>query len=175
MTTDNCCFYFQNRLIQTSQTGGQWYIDTFPFSIPWSTTKLHCIPKFLKMQYRLFVCCVNDREGFITLPAGANAIRLFWRNFRHYQRKLSLAPEHLTVIVMTICFMLCRLCRMSCFYISMLSVIMMSVKMPTVIMLNVIMLSVVTPCQNQNKFDQKRFIKLLLRFKIIVLSDPLAK
>jgi hypothetical protein len=28
MTTDNFCFYFQNRLIQTSQTGGQWYSDT---------------------------------------------------------------------------------------------------------------------------------------------------
>jgi hypothetical protein len=26
----------QNRLIQTSQTGGQWYSDTFTFSIPWS-------------------------------------------------------------------------------------------------------------------------------------------
>jgi hypothetical protein len=25
----------QNRLIQTSQTGGQWYNDTSPFSIPW--------------------------------------------------------------------------------------------------------------------------------------------
>jgi hypothetical protein len=34
MTTDNFCFYLQNRLIQTSQTGGQWYSDTFPFSIP---------------------------------------------------------------------------------------------------------------------------------------------
>jgi len=29
------CFYLQNRLIQTSQTGGQWYNDTPPFSIPW--------------------------------------------------------------------------------------------------------------------------------------------
>jgi hypothetical protein len=28
-------FYFQNRLIQTSQTGGQQYSDTSPFSIPW--------------------------------------------------------------------------------------------------------------------------------------------
>ncbi len=28
-------FYFQNRLIQTSETGGQWYSDTSPFSIPW--------------------------------------------------------------------------------------------------------------------------------------------
>jgi hypothetical protein len=35
MTTDNFCFYLQNRLIQASQTGGQWYNDTSPFSIPW--------------------------------------------------------------------------------------------------------------------------------------------
>jgi hypothetical protein len=34
MTTDNFCFYLQNRLIQTSQTGGQRYSDTSPFSIP---------------------------------------------------------------------------------------------------------------------------------------------
>ncbi len=31
MTTDNFCFYLQNRLIQTSQTGGQWYSDTLVF------------------------------------------------------------------------------------------------------------------------------------------------
>jgi len=35
MTTDNFCFYLQNRLIQTSQTGGQWYSDTSHLSIPW--------------------------------------------------------------------------------------------------------------------------------------------
>jgi hypothetical protein len=29
MTTEIFCFYLQNRLIQTSQTGGQWYSDTF--------------------------------------------------------------------------------------------------------------------------------------------------
>jgi hypothetical protein len=34
MTNDNFCFYLQNRLIQTSQTGGQQYSDTSPFSIP---------------------------------------------------------------------------------------------------------------------------------------------
>jgi hypothetical protein len=33
MTTDNFCFYLQNTLIQTSQTGGQWYSDTSPISI----------------------------------------------------------------------------------------------------------------------------------------------
>ncbi len=31
MTTDNFCFYLQNRLIQTSQTGGQLYSDTSPW------------------------------------------------------------------------------------------------------------------------------------------------
>jgi hypothetical protein len=34
MTTDNFCFYLKNRLIQTSQSGGQQYGDTSPFSIP---------------------------------------------------------------------------------------------------------------------------------------------
>jgi hypothetical protein len=34
MITDNFSFYLQSRLIQTGQTGGQWYIDTSPFSIP---------------------------------------------------------------------------------------------------------------------------------------------
>ena len=33
--TDNFCFYLQNSLIQTSQTGGQQYSDTSPFSVPW--------------------------------------------------------------------------------------------------------------------------------------------
>jgi hypothetical protein len=35
MTDDNFCIHFQNRLFETSQTGGQWYSDTSPFSIPW--------------------------------------------------------------------------------------------------------------------------------------------
>jgi hypothetical protein len=34
MLTGSFCFYFQNRLIQTGQTEGQWYSDTSPFSIP---------------------------------------------------------------------------------------------------------------------------------------------
>jgi hypothetical protein len=34
MTTDNFCFYLQNRLIQTSQTEGQWYCDTPPLVFP---------------------------------------------------------------------------------------------------------------------------------------------
>ncbi len=47
MTTDNFCFYLQNRLIQTSQTGGQWYSDTSPFSIPWLSLELNPVNKKL--------------------------------------------------------------------------------------------------------------------------------
>ncbi len=47
MTTDNFCFYFQNRLIQISQTGGQWYSDTSPFSIPWSNN----VVKSVQIQF----------------------------------------------------------------------------------------------------------------------------
>ncbi len=39
-STDKFCFYFQNRLSQTSQTGGQQYCDTSPFSIPCSNLTL---------------------------------------------------------------------------------------------------------------------------------------
>ncbi len=35
MTTDNFCFYLQNRLIQTSQTGGQWYSPPLEFPGLW--------------------------------------------------------------------------------------------------------------------------------------------
>jgi hypothetical protein len=35
-SADNFCFYLQNKLIQTGQTGGQLYSDTSPFSVPWS-------------------------------------------------------------------------------------------------------------------------------------------
>jgi hypothetical protein len=59
MTTDNFCFHLQNRPIQTSQTGGQQYSDTFPFSIPWSGW---CIlvfyitePMFMAREYSLSV------------------------------------------------------------------------------------------------------------------------
>ncbi len=44
MTTDNFCFYLQNRLIQTSQAGGQQYSDTSSFSIPWTKKGRFGIP-----------------------------------------------------------------------------------------------------------------------------------
>jgi hypothetical protein len=46
-TTDIFCFYLLNRLIQTSQKGGQWYSDTSPFSFPWfSISCLYCQVQF---------------------------------------------------------------------------------------------------------------------------------
>jgi hypothetical protein len=52
MTIDNFCFYLQNKLIQTSQTGGQWYSDTSPFSIPWQNSK--CAFGFGGLYYKTF-------------------------------------------------------------------------------------------------------------------------
>ncbi len=49
MTTDNFCLYLQNRLIQTSQTGGQWYTDTSLFSIPW-------LGPGVGLDYGMFAC-----------------------------------------------------------------------------------------------------------------------
>ncbi len=56
MTTNNFCFYLQNRLIQASQTGGQWHNDTSPFSIPWTNTLAYIVPQ-----------SVTERKRFITL------------------------------------------------------------------------------------------------------------
>ncbi len=56
MTTDIFCFYLQNRLIQTSQTGGQQYNDTSPFSIPWSNfdfAKMIIRLRFLKPNHKI--------------------------------------------------------------------------------------------------------------------------
>jgi hypothetical protein len=54
MTIDNFCFYLEKRLIQTSQTGGQWYSDTSPFSIP-------CVILSFAL-YTFFVCSIANRD-----------------------------------------------------------------------------------------------------------------
>jgi hypothetical protein len=55
MTTDNFCFYLQNRQIQTSQTGGQR--DTSPLSIPWYERS---IQNFLKNDKRFINFNLNS-------------------------------------------------------------------------------------------------------------------
>jgi hypothetical protein len=55
MMTDNLCFYLQNRLSKTSQTGGQWYSDTSPFSIPCSDGHSNDERLFVKL-------CLHERS-----------------------------------------------------------------------------------------------------------------
>jgi hypothetical protein len=61
MMTDNFCSYLQNRLIQTSQTGGQQYSDTSPFSIPWTSVLLpkvslpQIFSDFFKIDFAYFL------------------------------------------------------------------------------------------------------------------------
>jgi hypothetical protein len=52
MTTDNFCFHLQNRQIQTSQTGGQWYSDTSPLVFP-GTGHMFVFPWLLGIRRRL--------------------------------------------------------------------------------------------------------------------------
>jgi hypothetical protein len=83
MTTDIFCFYLQNRLIQTSQTGGQWYSDTSPFSIPWSNRcrtlagSLNLHPPYVTAGK----VCVEQAPGFggkTVKPVNNKAIQLFY-------------------------------------------------------------------------------------------------
>jgi len=60
MTTDNFCFYLQNRLIQTSQIGGQWFNDMSPFSIP-------CFD-LLQLVTPLTFTAGNTKGGSTTVP-----------------------------------------------------------------------------------------------------------
>jgi hypothetical protein len=63
MTTDNFCFYVQNRLIQTSQTGGQQYSDNAPFSIPWKNICKHeLITKWQQLLLHFIVKAQGDND-----------------------------------------------------------------------------------------------------------------
>jgi hypothetical protein len=59
MTTDNFCFYLQNRLIQTGQTGGPQYNDTSPFSIP-------CVYTSISM---IFSCVIKNKDKSLFLSS----------------------------------------------------------------------------------------------------------
>ena len=68
MTTDNFCFYLQNSLIQTSQTGGQSYSDTSSFSIPWTYIEIR------EYWPSLPSCPCRDRHV-------ARQIEICWRKY----------------------------------------------------------------------------------------------
>jgi hypothetical protein len=48
----------QNRPIQTSQTGGQWYSDTSPFSIPCCHLKIYIGNKLVRC-YEIFLASIK--------------------------------------------------------------------------------------------------------------------
>jgi hypothetical protein len=71
-TTDNFCFYYQNRIIQTSQTGGQRYRDTFPFSITWPgyqnlRARAECCKTFYNCNLQMFLISCSIFSNFSSL------------------------------------------------------------------------------------------------------------
>jgi hypothetical protein len=96
MTMDNFYFYLQNRLIQTNQTGGQWYNDTSPFSIPWLISHLVVVEVRLVVRVMLAACSAGSRtrggrrgrrrrrvdRRTAATPPGANVVNLFWLSLR---------------------------------------------------------------------------------------------
>jgi hypothetical protein len=80
MTTDQFCFYLQNRLIQTCQTGGEQYSDTSPLVFPGlggescfhlNTQK----SKLVKQFYKIIAGGVLDRRQ---RSAGGNTTKRFF-------------------------------------------------------------------------------------------------
>jgi hypothetical protein len=85
MTTDKFCFYLQNRLIQTSKTGGQQYSDTSLFSIPCFNIKVvvvdHKLLEILANSVaRMVKQATNDTKLEGSNPAKmAKNVRLGWK------------------------------------------------------------------------------------------------
>ncbi len=79
VTTDNFCFYLQTRLIQTSQTGGQWFSDT---SLQYSLPQLldhyenNCRGKILQL---IFLQHHEQRKKnvFLTFATIVNIVNIF--------------------------------------------------------------------------------------------------
>jgi hypothetical protein len=57
-------FYLQNRLIQTGQTGGQWYSDTSPFSIPWLITSINFAANLVMFMFSKLDSCRATNKFF---------------------------------------------------------------------------------------------------------------
>jgi hypothetical protein len=75
MTSDNFCFYLQNRLIQTSQTGGQWYSDTSPFNIPWSVCPSVCLSAYQSIESSV---CLSIGPPVCHMEAVQDCPSLLW-------------------------------------------------------------------------------------------------
>ncbi len=72
MRTNNFGFYLQNILIQTSQTGGQRYNETSPFSIPWPSLIFVSKARSRSLKYILGVNVptLDECEKYLLLQNG---------------------------------------------------------------------------------------------------------
>ena len=83
MTTENFYFYLQNRLIQTSQTGGQQYSDTSPISIPWTVanTLSHCYMELITNVKSFTVQAPDLATAFFLLVIFVRKKNIFYSFF----------------------------------------------------------------------------------------------
>ena len=67
MTIDNFCFYLQNRLIQTNQTGDQWYSGASFFSFPCCSYQrpISKVENLAKVLSRLLKVCPCTHHGIL--------------------------------------------------------------------------------------------------------------
>ncbi len=78
MTTDKFCFYLQNRLIQTSPTGGHWYSDTFPSSLSCFKNNLQIIFTIIT-KFFIILQELTYLHSNLCLCAGSQAGNSYWR------------------------------------------------------------------------------------------------
>ncbi len=89
MTTNNCCFYLQNRLIQTSQTGGQQYSDLPPLVFPgwafWTfeswvnnSSLLLWHPTIVHSFYPVMVCINDGQRHFPDCRSSKPKMKLYF-------------------------------------------------------------------------------------------------
>jgi hypothetical protein len=84
MTSDNFCFYLQNRLIQTSQTGGQWYSDTLYYSLVCLSIRLSIslpVDRIICLSVYRPICVSYGGSAGLSQPS-----LVCFRRWNHYVR-----------------------------------------------------------------------------------------
>jgi hypothetical protein len=98
MTTDHFCFYLQNRLIQTSQTGGQRYSYTSPFSIPWLYHRTTC-----GLYYKSFTIVYYDSNDNTIIIYDRNDSGLYYKTLIVTNLALAMSVNYVCKIVFYVC------------------------------------------------------------------------
>jgi hypothetical protein len=113
MTADNFCFYLQNRLIQTSQTRGQWYSDTSPLVFPDLTIESTYLVVILYLAtrglyYQTVINSIPQYSGMlITVGFSTRANTLVGSNLDcNYYTKVDLEYRQVCKVVFSPCYFL---------------------------------------------------------------------